>query len=181
MTVLRPTAGIAAVLVLLSAGYGVPDRHYRAKSAEADALRAEVTRLEAVLDDVKHGAARLYAHAEKRMDGGDYKGAAETAQATAPYESVMDCEPQGIGPEEEFARKICAVASEYGFKAELVHSYGAGGIDIFISVAEAAKLRSDPAKLRRQTAGLGPEAWPSRSPWSAGFRRSFRRRTVDVY
>ena len=68
--------------------------------------------------------------------------------------STGGCEAQGIGPEETFARRLCAAAQDFGFEAELVHSYGAGGVDVFISEAEAANLRRDSEKLRRQIASL---------------------------
>lgn len=68
--------------------------------------------------------------------------------------STGGCEAQGIGSEEAFARRLCAAAQDFGFEPELVHSYGAGGVDVFISEAEAANLRGDARKLRRRTASL---------------------------
>lgn len=64
------------------------------------------------------------------------------------------CEAQGIAAEESFAQQMCAAAKDFGFKPRLVHSHGAGGVDVFISEADALILRHNQAELRRQTAAL---------------------------
>ena len=49
--------------------------------------------------------------------------------------------------EKDFAIKICEAAAKFGLHPELVHSFGAGGVDVFIPKAEAKKLLSSKAKL----------------------------------
>jgi hypothetical protein len=46
------------------------------------------------------------------------------------------------------------VASDLGFRAELVHSYGAGGVDVFVAKANAELLVRDRPELERMTAVL---------------------------
>ncbi len=60
----------------------------------------------------------------------------------------FECKAQGIGEEEAFAKKVCKASVQFGLHPELVHSFGAGGVDIFISEAEAKKLISQKSKLR---------------------------------
>lgn len=62
--------------------------------------------------------------------------------------SLKDCAIQGIGAEMDFAKKMCSAAEQIGLHPTLVHSYGAGGVDIFISESEADDLRNDPEKLK---------------------------------
>ena len=68
------------------------------------------------------------------------------AQAGAA-DTKKQCEPQGIGAEEVFARNACNAATKLGIHPHLVHSYGAGGIDVFISEGEGAPLRGDRSNL----------------------------------
>jgi hypothetical protein len=65
-----------------------------------------------------------------------------------------DCQAQGIGDEEAFARRVCDVSRDLGLRATLVHSYGAGGVDVFISAADAQRLASNRAELQRSTTAL---------------------------
>lgn len=87
----------------------------------------------------------------------------EHVQDSAPIsaDTSRDCQAQGIGDEETFARTVCVVASDFGFRAQLVHSYGAGGVDVFISEADARKLASNREELRRKTTAL--TAWAKRN------------------
>lgn len=50
--------------------------------------------------------------------------------------SPKGCEVEGIGAEMIFAKKVCIAAKNIGLSPELVHSYGAGGVDVFISESE---------------------------------------------
>ncbi len=61
--------------------------------------------------------------------------------------SSQSCEIQGGGAEKDFAEKVCKAAQNLGIHPTLIHSYGAGGVDVFISESEAENLRMDPAKL----------------------------------
>lgn len=65
-----------------------------------------------------------------------------------------ECRAQGIGEEEAFAKKVCKAATQFGLHPELVHSFGAGGVDVFISKAEAKKLLSQKSKLRNLVLSL---------------------------
>jgi hypothetical protein len=79
----------------------------------------------------------------------------EAAQAFSETAATASgCEAQGIGVEESFAQQMCAAANDFEFKAVLVHSYGAGGVDLFISEADALILRRNPSELRRQTIAI---------------------------
>jgi len=69
-------------------------------------------------------------------------------------EPTTTCEVQGIGAEEDFAKKVCKAAEELGLHPTLVHSYGAGGVDIFIPESEANNLRMDLTELRRLVTSL---------------------------
>jgi hypothetical protein len=60
-----------------------------------------------------------------------------------------NCEAQGIDTEREFARRVCAAAEDLGLDPTLVHSFGAGGVDVFVSQSVEGDLRADPTKLRR--------------------------------
>ena len=66
----------------------------------------------------------------------------------------LECEPQGIGAEKDFAERVCEAATKFGHHPELVHSFGAGGVDIFISEAEGNNLRSNKAKLTKLVKSL---------------------------
>ena len=74
--------------------------------------------------------------------------------ATTTIAQGSECTPQGIGEEEDFAIKVCKAATKFGLHPELVHSFGAGGVDVFISKAEAKKLLSNKAKLRNVVVSL---------------------------
>lgn len=65
-----------------------------------------------------------------------------------------DCKAQGIGDEEDFAREVCLAARDFGFRAQLVHSYGAGGVDVFITEEAAQQLALNRAALERNTRAL---------------------------
>lgn len=80
----------------------------------------------------------------------------ESASASARHSSALagGCQAQGIDDEEVFARKICASARDFGFEAELVHSYGAGGVNVFISEADAEHLAHNRMELERSTTAL---------------------------
>lgn len=69
-------------------------------------------------------------------------------------EPPKDCEVQGIGAEMDFAKKLCSAAENIGLHPTLVHSYGAGGVDVFISESETDDLRKDPEKLKRLVTSL---------------------------
>lgn len=69
-------------------------------------------------------------------------------------ESSQSCEIQGVGAEKDFAKKVCKAAQNLGFHPTLIHSYGAGGVDVFIAESEADNLRMDPAKLTRLVTSL---------------------------
>ena len=69
-------------------------------------------------------------------------------------ESQKNCEVQGVGAEVDFAKKVCGAAENLGLHPTLVHSYGAGGVDVFISESEADSLRKDPAKLKHLVISL---------------------------
>jgi hypothetical protein len=75
------------------------------------------------------------------------------AAANAP-EPLGNCRAQGIGDEEAFALQVCAKVSDLGFRAELVHSYGAGGVDVFIAESDAELLVQNRAELERMTTVL---------------------------
>lgn len=64
-------------------------------------------------------------------------------------ELANTCEAQGVGDEENFAKQICGVAKNHGLHPTLVHSIGAGGVDIFIPQSEAEVLRKDPKRLEQ--------------------------------
>lgn len=74
--------------------------------------------------------------------------------ATTTTTQGSECTPQGIGEEEDFAIKVCKVAAKFGLHPELVHSFGAGGVDVFISKSEAKKLLSNKVKLRNVVVSL---------------------------
>jgi hypothetical protein len=74
--------------------------------------------------------------------------------AFAADKSTNKCKAEGIAAEAEFAEKVCNVAATFGLYPTLVHSYGAGGVDIFISEAEADKLQKDSAKLKQITISI---------------------------
>jgi hypothetical protein len=79
----------------------------------------------------------------------------DSAPATADVSTLSsDCRAQGIDDEEDFARKVCVAASDLGFRTELVHSYGAGGVDVFITEADAELLARNRAELERMTVAL---------------------------
>lgn len=62
-------------------------------------------------------------------------------------EPSKSCDVQGIDDEIDFAKKVCKVAENLGLHPTLVHSFGAGGVDIFISESEGDNLRMNPPKL----------------------------------
>jgi len=66
----------------------------------------------------------------------------------------LECEAQGIGVEKDFAEKVCKAATKFGLHPELVHSFGAGGVDIFISKAAGNNLVEDKAKLTKLVKSL---------------------------
>ncbi len=68
--------------------------------------------------------------------------------ATTTIAQGSECTPQGVGEEEDFAIKVCKEAAKFGLHPELVHSVGAGVVDIFIPIIEAIELVSNEAKLR---------------------------------
>ncbi len=70
------------------------------------------------------------------------------AYATTTIAQGSECTPQGIGEEEDFAIKVCKEAAKFGLHPELVNSFGAGQVDIFIPIIEAIELVSNEAKLR---------------------------------
>lgn len=73
---------------------------------------------------------------------------------TGEADLKKECEALGVGAEEAFAKKVCKAAANLGLHPELVHSYGAGGIDVFISQAEGATLRGDRSKLTQLVTNL---------------------------
>lgn len=74
--------------------------------------------------------------------------------ALAADKSKNKCKTEGIGAEAEFAEQVCNAAATFGLYPTLVHSYGAGGVDIFISEPEADKLQKDSAKLKKLTISI---------------------------
>ena len=74
--------------------------------------------------------------------------------ALAEDSSKIKCKAQGIAAEAAFAEKVCNFVATFGIYPTLVHSFGAGGVDIFISEAEADKLQKDSAKLKRLTISI---------------------------
>ena len=69
-------------------------------------------------------------------------------------EPLNNCKAQGIGTELDFAKKVCSAAENIGLHPTLVHSFGAGGVDVFISESEADDLRKAPEKLKRIVTSL---------------------------
>ena len=69
-------------------------------------------------------------------------------------DSGQECDALGIGEEEVFAELVCSVAPDYGFHPEEVHSYGSGGIDVFIPEDEGRKFQANRAELTAATQAL---------------------------
>ena len=66
----------------------------------------------------------------------------------------QECDALGIGEEEVFAELVCSVAPDYEFHPEVVHSFGSGGIDVFIPEDEGRKFQANRAKLTAATQAL---------------------------
>jgi hypothetical protein len=82
-------------------------------------------------------------------------------------EPLKGCEVQGIDAEMDFAKKVCGAAENIGLHPTLVHSYGAGGVDIFISESEANDLRRGPEKLKGIVTSLAEWAKQTYSGFNA--------------
>ena len=75
----------------------------------------------------------------------------------------QDCLATGIGSERSFAERVCEVAPSFGLPAEEVHSYGGGGIDVFISQAAGRRLQSVINREHLTEAVRSLAAWTKRN------------------